>query len=212
MSASGNFGFLRAYDARMERLALAAERYFATDAAASLVKLRALAEQLGRQIVARHALPTSTDASFDDLLRALRARSLLPPRISEALYFIKNLGNAAAHEDEGTTSQALTALKLAREVAIWFHRTFGGVPGFKPGPFVPPLPPPDQTEELTAELGELRKVVLASKDAEAKAALAVQEAEVDRLAHFAHLLALRVDAVRHRQRKHLRLLAGALGC
>lgn len=179
---TANFPFLRTADERMVRLAAAAERYFATDAAAALVKLRTLGEHLARHVAAHHGLLVSADASFDNILRALRARSVLPQRIAEIFYHVKRVGNAAAHEDEGTVGEALTTLKLMREAAVWFHKSYGGEPNFKAGPFIPPAPPADPTAELTAELERLKREVIASRDGEAKARLKAQEAEAARLA------------------------------
>jgi hypothetical protein len=51
------------------------------------------------------------------------------------------VGNAAVHENVGTTADALSALKIARGAAVWFHQSYGGKPTYKPGPLVPPTPP-----------------------------------------------------------------------
>ena len=54
---------------------------------------------------------------------------------------LRKAGNRAAHETIGNHSDALSALKFARQLGIWFHRTYGKQPDFKPGPFVPPPEP-----------------------------------------------------------------------
>jgi type I restriction enzyme, R subunit len=79
------------------------------------------------------------------------------------------------------TADALSALKIARASAIWFHQSYGGAPNFRPGPFVPPAAPVDATKALRTELEALREQVRASSDNEAKALLAYQEAEAARL-------------------------------
>lgn len=179
---SANFEFLnRQRDDQLYRLATLAERYFSTDPPGSLAKLRLFAELLAKDVAARHALLPTGAVSFDDVLRVLKVRAVLPREISELLYQLKGFGNAAVHDHAGTTSQALVALKMARQAAIWFHRSYGGVPEFKPGPFVPPRPPEDRSAALSAEIEELRALVRASADAEAKARLAQQEAETARL-------------------------------
>jgi hypothetical protein len=76
--------------------------------------------------------------SFDEVRCALKLRSVPPREVADLFFHLKRLGNAAAHEDSGTASEALAALKIARTAAIWFHRSYGGAPDFKPGPFVPP--------------------------------------------------------------------------
>jgi type I restriction enzyme, R subunit len=181
MGVSSNFGFLTAQDERFARLGALAERYFFDDAPSTLIKLRQLGELIAKDVAAHHGLLPSSAASFDDVLRTLKLRSILPREIAELFFHLKRVGNAAVHENEGTTAQALSALKIARAAAIWFHQSYGGAPAFKPGPFVPPAPPADATAPLVAELEELRSWVRASSDNEAKALLAYQEAEAARL-------------------------------
>ena len=178
-----NFGFLTGPAPRLARLGALAERYFVDDAATALVKLRQLGEFLAKDMAAHHGLLPSTGASFDDALRALRAADALPRQVADLLYHLKRLGNVAVHEDAGTTSQALQALKIAWATATWFHQTYHGPAArrFKPGPFVPPTSPADATAALRAELDTLRQAVRASGDAEAQARLQAQEAEAARL-------------------------------
>lgn len=179
---SSNFNFLAPHDAQLARLGALAERYFHDDAPAALVKLRLLAEFLAKEVAARHAVLPSTQASFDDTLRTLKIHGVLPREVGELFYHLKRLGNAAAHDNAGTPGDVLTALKVARNAAVWFHQTYGNVPDFKPGPFVPPAPPADATAALKAEIAELQAKVRTSADAEAKAQLARQEVEAARLA------------------------------
>jgi len=193
MGVSSNFAFLAKQDDRFARLGALAERYFFDDAPAALIKLRQLGEFLAKDVAARHGVLPSSNASFDDVLRTLMARSILPREIAELFFHLKRLGNAAAHEDVGTSSEALTALKIARAAAIWFYQSYGGDPGFKSGPFVPPARPVDANAALVAELSKLRERVASSSDSEAKARLAFQEAEAERLNAIAESEALREE-------------------
>lgn len=181
MAVSSNFSFLSSHDVQLARLGALAERYFNDDAPAALIKLRQLAEFLAKEVAARHALLPSAQANFDDTLRALKLRGVLPREVADLFFHLKRVGNAAAHENEGTPGDVLAALKMARTVAVWFHRTYGNEPTFKPGPFVPPAPPADGTAALQAEVRRLQQQVRASADAEAQAQLARQEAEAARL-------------------------------
>ena len=178
---SGNFEFLTAQDERLARLGALAERYFYDDAPAALIKLRQLAEFMAKDVAAQHALLPSPSVSFDDVLRTLKLRAILPHKIADLFYHLKRLGNLAAHEDVGSASDALTALKIARAAAIWFHQSYGNAVNFKAGPFVPPAPPADATAALQTELDALRQQVRSSTDEEAKARMAWQEAEAARL-------------------------------
>jgi hypothetical protein len=85
------------------------------------------------------------------------------------------VGNAAIHEGAGTAGEALTALKAARQLAVWFRRSFLSDPGFRPGPFLPPAPPVDATVELRAELATLRDRMAETATAAQKAARAAEE-------------------------------------
>ena len=174
---TSNFSFLRDCDARLFRLTTLAEQYAFSDPAAALIKLRQFGEFLAKDVAARHALLPNPSISFDDVLRTLRARSVLPREASDWLFHLKRVGNAAAHEDLGAASDALTALKVARATAIWFRRSYGGAEDFRAGPFVPPLPPTDASNELISEIEVLRAAVKASDDVAAKAQLASQRAE-----------------------------------
>lgn len=173
---TSNFWFLAVHSQQLAGLGALAEQYFADDPPGALIKLRQLGEFLAKEVAASHGLLPVGGASFDDVLRTLRVRAILPREISEFLYHLKRLGNAAAHENVGTAGDALTALKLARNTAVWFHQTYGNSPGFKAGPFVPPAPPTDPTAELGAEIERLKKAVAASSDQEAKARLLEQQA------------------------------------
>jgi type I restriction enzyme, R subunit len=156
MVSGTNFDFLKNCDERLTRLATLAERYAFDDPPASLMKLRQFGEFLAKDVAARHGLLPDTAASFDDVLRLLRARSVLPREAADWLYHLKRGGNVAAHEDEGSASDALAALKIARATAVWFYKSYAGATDFKAGPFLPPHPRSDATKELLAEIDALR--------------------------------------------------------
>lgn len=177
MGDTGNFAFLAGNSPQLARLGSLAERYFHDDPPTSLVKLRQFAELVAKDVAARQALLTTDRMSFDEVLSVLRARSVLQREVAEYFYHLKRAGNLAAHEDRGTRSDALTALKVARAIGAWFHQSYGNAPSFRPGPFVPPSPPADASEALRQEIERLHKVVTGSTDAEAKARLAAQQAE-----------------------------------
>lgn len=172
-----NFAFLGKNAPQLARLGALAERYFADDAPAALIKLRQLAEFVAKEVAARHGVLPKVDVTFDDALRALRTRGVLPREIGDMFFHLKRVGNRAAHEDVGSTGDALTALKIARSIGVWFHQSYQGAPAFKAGPFVPPVPPADASRALREEITTLREAVRASSDNEAKARLRAQEAE-----------------------------------
>jgi type I restriction enzyme R subunit len=87
---------------------------------------------------------------------------------------LRKVGNRAAHEASGDHRSALSALKFARQLGIWFHRTYGKQPDFNPGPFLPPAEPVDATAALKAEIADLRQRMAESGEA---ALRAMREAE-----------------------------------
>lgn len=179
---TGNFTFLSVHSPQLAKLGRLAERYFADDPPTTLVKLRQFSELVAKEVAARQALLIDSRMSFDDVLRTLKARSILQREIAEFFYHLKRAGNDAAHEDKGSRNDALTGLKIARAIGVWFHQSYGNAPAFRPGPFIPPTPPADASAALLDEIERLRQAVKASADAEAKARLVAQEAEEARRA------------------------------
>src|SRR5262249_17459111 len=53
---------------------------------------------------------------------------------------------------------------MARKLAIWFHKSFGGDTHFKAGPFVPPPEPHEAERALRTELERLREELVAAQD------------------------------------------------
>ncbi|MDT9002333.1 type I restriction-modification system endonuclease [Paucibacter sp. APW11] len=153
-----NFDMLKPYEAQLWRLGALAERYFAEDPNTCLLKLRQLAELLAQSLAARGGLYSTQAESQYELIRRLRAEGLLPNEVKQVLDQIRLTGNAANHALEGNHGQALTTLKLAWQLCLWFHRTFKQA-DYRSGPFIPPTPPEDQSAELTKELASLREEV-----------------------------------------------------
>lgn len=153
---SPNFHFLATYDAQLVRLSSLAERFFAEDPNTCLIKLRQFGELLGQQVAARYGLFVSDAEAQTDLLRRLRLDGGLPREVLDLFHQLRLSGNAAVHSHAGTHQEALTALKMARQLAIWFHRTMGRKPAFNPGPFEPPADPAHATKGLQIELAALR--------------------------------------------------------
>ncbi len=168
-SRGANFDFLNKYDAQLVRLGVLAERYFNDDPNTSLIKLRQFAELLAQQLAARMGLFSTPDEPFADLLQRLKAERAMPREAGDLFHQLRISGNQAAHAHRDDHATALTGLKLARQLAIWFHRTFGADPGFRPSPFVPPASPPDAAAGLRAEIARLNAALEASLSAAGRA-------------------------------------------
>ena len=64
----------------------------------------------------------------------------------------------------GAHADALMGLKLARELAVWFHQTYGLEPSFKPGPFISPKRRADQAADFLQEMQRLTRDVAEIRD------------------------------------------------
>jgi type I restriction enzyme R subunit len=174
MIGSSNFTFLAVHDQRLAVLGAFAERYFRDDPSTSIFKLRQFAELLTKLIAARHATYRDERETFEETLRRLSYERIIPKEVADVFHTLRKTGNAAVHEATGTHTNALTSLKFARSLGVWFHRTYGKQQGFNPGAFVPPAEPIDATAPLRQEIEALRRQVAESEDA---ATVARREAE-----------------------------------
>lgn len=175
MPPTTNFGFLNALEPELVQLGALAERYFRDDPGTAIFKLRQFAELLSKTVAARHALYLGERETFEDTLRRLAFERIIPKEASDVFHALRKVGNRAAHEAKGNHSDALSALKFARQLAIWFHRTYGKQPDFKPGPFLPPPEPVDATAPLREEIESLRRRVAESEDATGRAKREAEE-------------------------------------
>src|SRR5271165_3280691 len=123
---SANFDFLGKHDAQLVRLGALAERYFKEDPNTCLIKLRQFGELLAQLTAAKAGFLTSPEEPQADLLRRLKFDRIVPREVGDLFHHLRLVGNRATHENEGSHAEALTALKVGRELGIWFHRTFGG--------------------------------------------------------------------------------------
>jgi type I restriction enzyme R subunit len=178
---SANFSFLAAHDAQLVRLGALAERYFKGDPTTSLIKLRQYGETLAQLVAAKAGLFGDPQEPQTDLLRRLKFDRVVPREVGELFHHLRLVGNKATHEHQGTHAEALTALKVGRELGIWFHRTFGAAKTFSPGAFVPPRDPSAATEALKDELSRLKAELDRERSTAEKARIAAEEIERARL-------------------------------
>src|SRR5687768_9188204 len=151
-----NFHFLAEHSPLLADLGATAERVFPFDPASCIVKLRLLAESITQDIAARIGvnLPQSTQA---DLLRAVDIRLGMDAQVRQLFDLLRRRGNRAAHEVNHGIGyrEGLEALKIAREIAVWFHRSFGRDRAFKPGPFTLPDDPSQKLANLQQQIQQL---------------------------------------------------------
>lgn len=153
---SPNFSFLEKHDPLLLQYAVRAERYVFDDPNTALMKLRQFAELLAQLSAARAGIQIEEKDSFLDVLNQLWDRRIIDRDIAELFHGVRKQGNDAAHAHFDDQRQALHHLKLARRLAVWFHRLFGKQKNFDPGKFVAPPNPQEASAALLAELDELR--------------------------------------------------------
>lgn len=180
-TTSANFGFLASHDPLLDLLGSQAERYFvAGDPNTSLIKLRQWGERLAQMVAATVGVSLAPGTDFRDILNTLWDEGVLRGSdVSRLFHDLRRVGNLAVHEHQGTHGEALHQLKMARRLAVWFHRDVAGNAKFSPGPFVPPAAPASASSDLAKELAELRAALEASKQAAKEAQrVADQEAKL----------------------------------
>jgi type I restriction enzyme R subunit len=131
---SANFNFLTKRYPDLERIGALCEHYFTIDPIVALITLRQFGELLAQMVAARSGLLTDAREQQPDLLKRLRVEGTYPPSVLDLFHQIRVDGNAATHRREGNHAKALACLKMARQLGIWFYRTFD-VRDFKSGPF-----------------------------------------------------------------------------
>ena len=155
---STNFVHLRSYDEQLFRLGSLAERYFPEDPNTALIKLRQLGERLAQQVASRFGVFTSAQETQLALIRRLEFDGLIEREVSALFHDLRSKGNDATHGLYGDHASALSTLKIAWQLGVWFHRTFSDAE-FSSGPFRPPQPPADESEGLRAELASLQSAL-----------------------------------------------------
>ncbi|PJX12739.1 type I restriction-modification system endonuclease [Halomonas sp. 141] len=154
---STNFSFLAEHDALFVQLASAAEGAFSSDPNTTLIKLRQLGEALAQHLAALSGIECDEQTSQSELLYRLNRELRLEPQIKELFHILRIEGNKATHQFRTQHKEAMDGLKVARALAIWFHRSFGKAgASFKPGPFVPPADPSAQLRQLQSDIEKLR--------------------------------------------------------
>ena len=180
-----NFEFLQAHSNALATLGATAEKIFPHDPVSCVAKLRLLAEAIAKDMANRLGIQLLQPTQAE-LLRAIDARLGLDAQVRQMFHLLRTRGNEAAHEVDHRIGyrEALESLKVAREVALWFHRTFGKDPHFKPGPFQLPDDPSQKLYALQKQIEDLQRKLssteAASSDTAAMAELLRQQAEQEK--------------------------------
>ena len=180
-----NFEFLGEHSKSLAALGATAEKIFPHDPPSCVAKLRLLAEAIAKDVANRIGLQLQQSTQVE-LIRAIDGRLGLDPQLRQMFHLLRMRGNDAVHEVGAVIGyrEALESLKVAREVALWFHRTFGRTPQFRPGPFQLPDDPSQKLYALQKQINELQvklsSAEAASSDRDAMARLRQQQAEQEK--------------------------------
>jgi type I restriction enzyme R subunit len=158
-----------------------AERYFRGDPNTALIKLRQFGETLAQCVAAKIGGYRQMGENQIDLLRRLEDRGAVPRDAARLFHELRQFGNKATHDGFADHGAALSTLKVAWQLGVWFHRSYGGDRNFQPKPFAPPPDPRIASQALRAELERLRTERAASLSEAERARLAQQQAEEARL-------------------------------
>jgi type I restriction enzyme R subunit len=173
--ASPNFAYLAHHDARLVALATQAEQQFAGDPSTALFKLRQFGEVLAQRAAAKVGLFADATLNQQQLIDLLWDRKVIGATQRTLFHDLRRIGNAAVHDGKGDHREALHQLRMARELAIWFQRSFGNNRKFDPGPFIPPAEPQRAEAPLQDELQRLRDDADANKKELQAAQRAIEE-------------------------------------
>src|SRR3712207_4024347 len=101
---SPNFQFLAGHDPLLVALGAQAERLFADDPVTCLMKLRQLGEVLAQHVAANMGLSVQERTPQFQLIERLAAppRGVLTPDMMRLFHGLREAGNRAAHESQGT--------------------------------------------------------------------------------------------------------------
>jgi len=136
--SKSNFSFLQNYDPIFYQLATVAEDVLHLDPNTTLVKLRQLSEALAKDIATRLTIPSYRYNNQNDLIFEIDRKLNLSPDVKSLFHVLRKRGNKAVHEFTATQYNAIESLKIAYQLALWYHRTFGEDEAYEAEPFVTP--------------------------------------------------------------------------
>jgi len=173
---SPNFWFLAEHDELLLKCAAQAERLVFDDPNAALFKVRLFGELLAKQVAVRTSVPLYDGDTALRILRRLDDEGALTDKTNQLFHVLRKAGNIAVHGLKGEPQNALDALRLARNLAIWFHKAFGSGKEFTPGEFLPPPKPLTADNKLLDELERLRQKLASTEQARQEAQSRADEA------------------------------------
>jgi len=130
----------------------------------TLFKLRQFGEVLAQRAAAKVGLFIDPLEGQHQLIDRLANGGAIGATQRTLFHDLRRVGNAAVHENKGDHREALHQLRMARELGVWFQRSFGNNKKFDPGPFAPPQEPKRADAPLHEEFERLRHEASARKE------------------------------------------------
>ncbi|MCA9562218.1 MAG: UvrD-helicase domain-containing protein [Myxococcales bacterium] len=135
-ATASNFDFLKSSRPDLAKLGASAETYYG-DPEVCLFKLRKFTEMMAGEVLDLSGLKYVPEA-LSERLALLKNIPDATPVVITWFHDIRKAGNAAVHELGCTPGAAMSALRKARSLAIWFCAEFGVDPDVKVGKFIAP--------------------------------------------------------------------------
>ena len=123
-----NFAFLQAYWPDFAKILDFAEKYVYSDPASSKNKTGLFVELMIREIMRIENIPEPCDAKENthyNRIRLLKNGGYLPYDVAQWINQVRMSRNDSAHENIATEQEALSVLKFAYRIAVWFMQTYG---------------------------------------------------------------------------------------
>lgn len=119
-----NFTYLQSEFPILYNLGKAAEYNLHVDPVTCMFKLRQFGEKITELLFEEHYLEFPYENTFHTRLKSLKYENIIPERVNDLLHSIKNKGNAAVHDSEGTFEDAKSILFSAFKIAKWFYEAY----------------------------------------------------------------------------------------
>ena len=168
---SKNFEFLRERRSTLADLGAFAEKYANSDPSGSLIKQRALVENIVEIIYSDARLPAEYGANLFDLMTGDVFTEMMSTVVLDKLHLVRKRGNKAAHGESCSPGFAKDALSETYDIARWFHIAYNGG---QPSDFQPYV-------EMASSLEEESEAQLARQNKALEAELARKEAQLQEL-------------------------------
>lgn len=122
---ASNFEFLAKYWPDMAQIGKMAEWYLYADANACVCKIGVLAERVAQEICSFEKIELPERATHADRIRALKYADLLPKRIDDLFYTLRNARNDAVHMGLASRERASGLLHLVFDLCGWLMEVYG---------------------------------------------------------------------------------------